>query len=132
MIQTWKIIHLKGFKCSQFFTLVRCTRQMHVNGTRFNTDPLNIVQQRQPQSGGRTFFSLRVVEHCNALPTTRAGEPANFLAAPAPDFFSSGSGSGSCSWYFFFRAAPAPAPRGQQHLAPTSLGSLAKYSFPAN
>ena len=25
----------------------------------------------------------------------RAGEPANFLAAPAPAFFSSGSGSGS-------------------------------------
>ena len=49
----------------------------------------------------------------------RAGEPENFLAAPAPDFifkrlrlrllifFPSGSG-------YFFRAAPAPAPRGKK------------------
>ena len=38
---------------------------------------------------------------------SRAGEPANFLAAPAPYFFSSGSGSDSGSW-FFSQAAPAP------------------------
>ena len=50
----------------------------------------------------------------------RAGEPANFLAAPAPDFFKRlrhliffPNGSGSSSWYFF-QAAPAPAPRGQK------------------
>ena len=51
----------------------------------------------------------------------RVWEPANFLAAPAPDFFSSGSGSGS--WFFpqaapapgiFLRAAPAQAPRDQK------------------
>ena len=64
----------------------------------------------------------------------RAGEPANFLAAPAPDFFFKRlrlrllifSPSGSGSWYFF-RAAPAP--RGQKHPVPTGSGSLAKYSF---
>ena len=33
----------------------------------------------------------------NVFIMTRAGEPANFLAALAPDFFTSGSGS----WYFF-------------------------------
>ena len=36
---------------------------------------------------------------------SRAGESANFLTAPAPDFFSSGSGTGS---WFFSKAAPAP------------------------
>ena len=38
---------------------------------------------------------------------SRAGEPANFLPAPAPDFF--------------FQAAPAP--RSQKHPAPTGSGS---------
>ena len=62
----------------------------------------------------------------------RAGEPANFLAAPAPDFFFKRLRlliffpSGSGSW-FFFRAAPAP--RIQKQPAPTGSGSLAKYSF---
>ena len=53
---------------------------------------------------------------------SRAGEPANFLAAPAgsglffqaapaPDFFPSGYGSGS--WYFF---QATPAQRGQKKL----------------
>ena len=68
MIQTWKIIHLEGFKCSQFFTLVR--DNVPNNGTRFNADPLNIVQQRANLEVRKNFFSLRVPEHWNALPTT--------------------------------------------------------------
>ena len=47
----------------------------------------------------------------------RDEEPANFLSAPAPDFFFS-SGSGSL---YFFRAAPAP--RGQK----TDSGLLVKF-----
>ena len=69
----------------------------------------------------------------------RAGEPANFLAAPAPapDFFKTArllifvpSGSGPCSWYFF-SSGSGSTPRGQKHPAPTGFGSdsLAKYSF---
>ena len=46
------------------------------------------------------------------LSTIKAEEPANFLAAPAPDFFPSGSGSFSC----FFQAAPAQG--SQKHAAP--------------
>ena len=56
--------------------------------------------------------------------SSRAGEPANFFAAPAPDFFP--------KWLrlllFFFRAAPAP--RGQKTRLLTIGLSLAKYSFP--
>lgn len=68
LIQTWKIIHLEGFKCSQFFTLVRDTHP--ANGTRFYSDPLNILQQRSNLELRKNFFSLRVVEHWNNLPTT--------------------------------------------------------------
>ena len=68
MIQTWKIIHLEGLKCSQFFTLVR--DNLLTNVTRFNTDPLIIVQQSANLEVRKNFFSLRVVEHWNALPTT--------------------------------------------------------------
>ena len=72
---------------------------------------------------------------------TRAGEPANFLAAPAPDFFSSGSGFSSGSWYFS-QAAPAPFflkrlllqgaknNRLRPAPAPDYWLSLPKYSFP--
>ena len=45
MIQTWKI---KGFKCSQFFTLVR--DNLPTDGNRFNTDPLNIVAHCSAES----------------------------------------------------------------------------------
>ena len=44
-----------------------------------------------------------------------AGEPANFLAAPAlaPNFYSSGSGSGSGSgsWYFFSNGSGSKGPK---------------------
>ena len=46
----------------------------------------------------------------------RAEEPANFLAAPAPGFFSK-----RLRLLFFFQAAPAP--RSQKHRAPTGSGS---------
>ena len=41
--------------------------------------------------------------------TTRAWEPANFLAAPAPDFFFK-----RLRLLVFSQAAPAPAPRVQK------------------
>ena len=52
----------------------------------------------------------------------RAGEPANFLLAPAPapDFFSK-----RLRLLVFFQVAPAPAPRSQKHPAPTGSGSSA-------
>ena len=71
----------------------------------------------------------------------RAGEPANFLAAPAPppdfffqaapapDFFPSGSGS----WFFFKRLRLQGAKNTRLRLAPapdTLWLSLPKYSFP--
>ena len=58
----------------------------------------------------------------------RAGEPANFLAAPAPDFFFKRlrlSVFADPAPDFFFQATPAPgffqaapAQRSQKHLAP--------------
>ena len=42
-----------------------------------------------------------------------AQEPANFLAAPAPDYFSM-----RLRLLVFFQAAPDPAPRSQKHPAP--------------
>ena len=54
-------------------------------------------------------------------------EPANFLAAPAPDFFPKRL---RLRLLVFFRAAPAPAPMGQKTaLAPDYWLRLAKYSF---
>ena len=65
----------------------------------------------------------------------RAGEPADFLAAPAPEFFFQAAPDPD-----FSQAAPgpgtffgaAPAPRGQIKPAPAPdyRLSLAKYSFP--
>ena len=60
----------------------------------------------------------------NIVTNIRAGEPANFLLAPAPEFFFKRlrllilflSSSGSASWFFF---QEAPAPRRQKHPAPT-------------
>ena len=48
-----------------------------------------------------------------------AKEPAIFLAAPAPDFFSK-----RLRLLFFFQAVPAP--RSQKHPAPTGSGSPAQ------
>ena len=60
---------------------------------------------------------------------TRAGEPVNFLTAPAPDFFQAAPAPGifflaapaprgqkkqAPAPGIFFRAAPVPAPRGQK------------------
>ena len=70
----------------------------------------------------------------------RAGESANFLAAPAPDFFFKLLRIRLRIFFpkrprllFFFQAASAPAPAPEQkHPAPAPdywLG-LAKYSFP--
>ena len=61
----------------------------------------------------------------------RAGEPENFLSAPAPDFFQAAPAPVFFKWLRFqgaknprLRPAPAPAP------APDYWLSLAKYSFP--
>ena len=61
--------------------------------------------------------------------TDRAGELANFLAAPAPDFFPRSSPALASG--IFFRAALAPASRGQIKPAPAPdyCLSLAKYLF---
>ena len=85
------------------------------------------------------FFRNTLSHYCfsRTLPT-RAGEPVNFLAAPAPDFFFKRlrllifSPSGFSSWFFFKRLRlqgakntwlrPAPAP--------DYWLSLPKYSFP--
>ena len=61
-----------------------------------------------------------------------AGEPANFLSAPAPDFFPKRL---RLRLLVFFQAAPSPpAPRSQKHPAPAPdyWFSLSKYSFPTN
>ena len=47
--------------------------------------------------------------------STRAGEPANFLASPAPHFFSQAAPASAPG--IFVQAAPAP--RSQKHPAPT-------------
>ena len=58
---------------------------------------------------------MQYIEHFifNMIPKVRAGESANFLAAPAPtpDFFP----KRLRLLVFFFRAAPAPAPKGQKN-----------------
>ena len=66
---------------------------------------------------------------------SRAGEPANFLAASAPDFFfkrlrllifsQTAPATG-----FFYRAAPAPRSQKKTAIAPDYWLSLAIYSFP--
>ena len=52
MIQTWKIIHLEGFKCSQFFILVRdnlpTNHLMLIRSTLFSREPT--------LRSGKTFF----------------------------------------------------------------------------
>ena len=87
------------------------------------------------------ILSLSILMQTNIflIKLIRAGEPANFLAAPAPAphfFFQAALAPGFFSKAapapapgIFFRATPAPAPRGQKHPAPTGSGSLAKYSF---
>ena len=82
--------------------------------------PKNTVIQiiSQPSSLQNKGYTLPVFLRLNQIfrVPARAGELANFLAAPAQTFFfkqlrlliffPSGSGSGSGSWYFF-QAAPA-------------------------
>ena len=68
----------------------------------------------------------------------RAGEPANFLAALAPDFFFKRLrlwllilSQAAPAPGIFFPAALAPAPRGKKTApAPVYWLSFAKYSFP--
>ena len=54
---------------------------------------------------GERLYRLICFIFTYSTPLTRAGEPANFFPAPAPDFFSTGSDYGS---WFFFQVAPAP------------------------
>ena len=70
---------------------------------------------------------------------TRAGEPANFFAATAPDFFIKRlrlliffpSGS-SAAPGIFFRAVPAPAPKGPKHWLWPAPAPWQNSLFPAN
>ena len=68
----------------------------------------------------------------------RAGEPANFLAAPAPDFFFKRLrlliffSQAAPAPGFFFRAAPAPAPRGQNTRLRPARAPWQNILFPAN
>ena len=70
---------------------------------------------------------------------SRAGDPANFLAAPAPAFFQAAPAQAPASDFFpkrlrllvfFFRAAPAPRGPKKPAPAPDYWLSLGKYSFP--
>ena len=110
--------------------------------------PLNHITDHNGPVGTSVTWYFKLA-HCHMLPQpsllSRAWEPANFLTAPAPDFFFKRLRlrlqlrlliffpSGSGSWYFFWVApAQALAPRNQKKTAPAPdyWLSLTKYSFP--
>ena len=66
-MQTFKIVH--GFDrvdCSNWFTLVGNNPDRVTRGT---SDPLNIVRSVHNLDLRQHFFSSRVVEHWNSLPS---------------------------------------------------------------
>lgn len=68
MVQSFKII--RGFddvKATTWFTLVGDTP--HLRLTRNTSDPLNIVRQNPRTEIRRSFFSNRVVDTWNSLPS---------------------------------------------------------------
>ena len=74
MIEVWKILHQKeNVQRSKWFTMAD---QQHSRATRLASDPLNLAKPRARLDIRKNFFSVRVVNKWNSLPTLVKNAPS--------------------------------------------------------